>query len=326
MKFDICLPNAMEGLLVPAPFAGANEIAEFACMAEQLGYHGLWAFDFINPVVRPEISKHHPPDWYELMTTLAYLCGITKKIRLVAGVVLLPLREPVLLAKQVATIDRFSGGRLDLGIGLGNRDEFNSIHPTRKGVRRGDIQDEMLEALILLLNQSDEPVSYVGDHVRFENVSLHPKVLQDPLPMYTAAESPAPLTRAAKWGLRPVIRAWQLEERKKQILTLLAEDGRSIDDANIVVWADISIETTTQRAVDRYLNCQMGRFRQQDGEQLRKQHWIGTVDEVARKLIRLKRAGIEHVVAMHTATDTYSEMVDQAAVFAEEVMPLVESA
>ena len=118
MKFDICLPNAMEGFLAPAGFAGPKDIEKFAREAERLGYNALWGFDFLNPTPDMGITNDTKANWYELMTTLAYLACVTDRIRLVSGVVVLPNREPVLLAKQIATVDQFSNGRLDVGIGL----------------------------------------------------------------------------------------------------------------------------------------------------------------------------------------------------------------
>ena len=323
MKFDICLPNSMEGLLVPAPFAGTKEIGDYAQLTERLGYHSIWGFDFINSACRSEIPASETPDWYELMTTLAYVSALTEKIRLVAGVIVLPNRDPVLLAKQAATVDQFSHGRLDLGIGLGGLKEFDSMQPRMKGAYRGDILDEKLEALQLLLNSSDEPVSFNGTHVEFKNITMHPKPLQNPLPMFTAAESPAPLRRAAKWGLGPAFRDADLVERKEQFLPLLEEYGRSIDEIDVMAWADISIKSTTKAAVDTYISSRMGQFRKQDAETLLSNHWIGTVDQVIEKLVRIKREGIGHVVAMHVGADTYQEMVEQTQIFAEEVMPVV---
>ena len=326
MKFDICLPNAMEGLLVPSSFAGSKEIGEYSQLAERLGYHSIWGFDFINPACRAEIPDTETPHWYELMTTLAYVAGLTEKVRLVAGVIVVPNRDPVMLAKQAVTVDHFSNGRLDLGIGLGGRKEFETIQPRERRAHRGDMLDEKLEALQLLLREGDEPVSYRGKYVEFENVTLEPKPLQTPLPIFTAAESPAPLRRAAKWGLGPIIRDKDLAERREQFLPLLEEYGRSLEEIDFMVWADISIKPTTKEGVDAYINSRMGALRKQDAQGLLNDHWIGTVEEVAEKLIRIKNEGVEHVIAMHTATDTYQEMVEQTQIFAEEVMPLVESA
>ena len=326
MKFDICLPNSVEGLLAPSSFAGVEEMGAYAREAENLGYHAIWGFDFINPACRTEIPRTEAPQWYELMTTLAYVSALTQRIRLVAGVVVLPNRDPIVLAKQVATVDQFSRGRLDLGIGLGWRKEFETLQPRERLAHRGRMLDEKLEALQMLLHHENEPISYQGRYVEFDNVILYPKPMQNPLPMFTAAESPAPLRRAAKWGLGPIFRDKDLEERRAQFLPLLEEHGRRFEDIDVMVWADISIKSTTKESVDAYINSRMGQFRQQDAARLLNDHWIGTVEEVAEKIIRIKRQGIGHVVAMHVGTDTYTDYLEQTQIFAEEVMPLVESA
>ncbi|MEE9248068.1 MAG: LLM class flavin-dependent oxidoreductase [Dehalococcoidia bacterium] len=326
MKFDICLPNGMEGFLVPAPFAGPKQITRFAQEAERLGYYAIWGFDFINPTERLGIPDSETPNWYELMTTLAYVSAVTDRLRLVAGVIVLPNRDPVLLAKQAATVDQFSNGRLHLGIGLGGRPEFESIQPRARGAYRGNMVDEKLEALKLLLSQENKPVSYKGEYVEFEGVNLNPKPVQNPLPMFIAAETPAPLRRAVKWDITPILRDKDLVERKRQLEPLLEEYGKTLNDIELTVWADISIGPTTRKAVERYRDCRMGHFRNQDAESLLREHWIGTVDEVAEKLVRIKNQGVDHVVAMHTATDTFEEMMEQAHIFAEEVKPIVEKA
>ena len=155
MKFDIALPNCMEGFLVPANFAGPAELVRFAQEAEQLGYYALWGFDFTAPVsdLRGRPSDGAEPNWYELMITLASLSGVTKTIKLGAGVVIIPLRDPVILAKQSATLDQFSNGRFLLGLGLGgSREEFVTVRPRSRGAHRGNMLDEKLDALELLLN------------------------------------------------------------------------------------------------------------------------------------------------------------------------------
>ena len=89
MKFDIALPNCMEGFLVPANFAGPAELVRFAQDAERLGYYALWGFDFTAPVadLRGPPSDDAEPNWYELMISLASISGVTKTIKLGAGVV-----------------------------------------------------------------------------------------------------------------------------------------------------------------------------------------------------------------------------------------------
>ena len=328
MRFDICLPNAMEGFLAPTGFAGPKDLARFAREADRLGYNAIWGFDFVNPTPNMGIGDDETANWYELMTTLAYVAAVTERVRLVSGVVVLPNREPVILAKQVATVDQFSDGRLDLGIGLGMRPEFKSLQPRRSGVYRGELVDENLEALQLLLAHQPDPVSYNGKHVAFDNVKLNPKPVQNPIPILTAAVTPAPLKRSVRWGIHPIIHMGSLEERKAQFEPLLEEAGKSMDDFDLLVWADLRVDADTNTAIDNYLNGVMGKFakeaRKMDDDTIIRTNWIGSREHIAEKLIGLKQQGIDRIVVMHTATDTFEEMLEQTQIFAEEIMPLVE--
>lgn len=337
MKFDICLPNAMEGWGAPTGFAGPKDIERFAREADRLGYNALWGFDFVNPTPVMGIAEDETANWYELMTTLAYVAAVTERVRLVCGVVVLPNREPVILAKQIATVDQFSDGRLDLGIGLGMRPEFKSLQPRAKGVYRGELVEEKLEALKLLLSHEHGPVSYSGKHVAFENVNLNPRPVQNPLPFLTAADSSAlaPLERAARWDIDPIIHMSSLAERKAQFEPVLEAAGKSLDDFDLVVWADLRVDGDQQTAADQYLNSVMGKFalklRQEAGwkideDVIVRTNWVGTVEHIAEQLVDLKRQGIERIVVMHTITDTLEEMLAQSQIFAEEIMPLVEKA
>ena len=330
MKFDICLPNAMEGFLAPVDFAGPKEIEIFAREADRLGYNALWGFDFVNPTPDMGIDDDTEANWYELMTTLAYVAAVTERIRLVCGVVVLPNREPVVLAKQIATVDQFSNGRLDVGVGLGMRPEFKTLQPRAKGVYRGELVDEKLEALKLLLAHNQGAVSYAGKHVAFENVNLNPKPEQNPIPFLTACETPAPLKRAVRWGIDPAIHMGSLQERKAQFEPILAANGKSLDDFELAVWADLRIDPDQNLAADNYLNSVMGKFatkfRGTDKETIIRTNWVGTVEHIAEQLIDLKRQGIKRIVVMHTVTDTFEEMLEQSEIFAEEIMPRVQKA
>ena len=330
MKYDICLPNAMEGFLAPTGYANPEQISNFAVEAERLGYNALWAFDFINPTPDMGLPADQTSNWYELMTTLAYTAAVTQQIRLVAGVAVLPNRDPIILAKQIATVDQFSGGRLDLGVGLGLRPEFKSLHPRQAGVYRGELVDETLEALQLLLRPGNQPVSYAGKHVAFDNVNLNPKPRQDPLPMMTAAETPAPLTRAVRWGISPIIHAASLDERLAQFQPILDKAGKRLDEFERIAWADMRVDDDFDTAAKHYIDSVMTqfakKFRDQNDDTVVRNNWIGTPDQIAEQLISLKRSGVERVVVMHTVADTMAEMLEQTQRFAEDVMPTVEAA
>ena len=185
MLFDVEVSTCREGIFVPPGFAGPEEIVRSIQEAERLGFNAVWGTDFINPVPSMGIPPGPPPNWYEVMMSLAYAASATRRVKLATGVVLLPYRELVILAKQAATIDRFSNGRFLLGLGLGGfRDEFEAIKPREKDSHRGKMFDEGLEALRLLLGHEQKAVSYKGQYVEFHNLNLNPKPVQNPLPIY----------------------------------------------------------------------------------------------------------------------------------------------
>lgn len=327
MKFDIALPNCMEGFLVPTNFAGPAELVRFAQDSERLGYFALWGFDFTAPVLElrgPE-SDSSEPNWYELMISLASLSGLTKTIKLGAGVVIMPLRDPIILAKQSATLDQFSNGRFLLGLGLGgSREEFVAVRPRSRGAHRGDMLDEKLDALELLLN-GDGPASYTGKYVEFGEMELSPKPVQRPLPIYMAAHGEASLRRTAKYGLGPMVRDPETPEVLEALAPLLEENGRTISDIDFCVWADLRVERDHDLAVKRYQESRLGYFRRHiPTEDLVGGHWIGTPGELVDRLIGLKRMGVDHFIVMHTATDEFEDMLEQSEIFAKEIIPMVE--
>ena len=329
MKFDIALPNCMEGFLVPANFAGPEELVRFAQHAEALGYYAIWGFDFTAPVpeLRGPDADEGEPNWYELMISLASLIGVTKTIRLGAGVVIVPLRDPVILAKQSATLDQFSNGRFLLGLGLGgSREEFVTVRPRSRGAHRGKMLDEKLDALELLLN-GHGPVSYSGNYVEFESMELSPKPIQRPLPIYMAAHGEASLRRTAKYGLGPMVRDPETPDVLEALGPMLAEHSRTVSDIDFCVWADIRVDRNHDLAVRRYQESRLGYFRRNiPTEDLVQGHWIGTPEEIADRLVGLKRMGVEHFIVMHTATDDFQDMLEQSEIFAKEIIPVVEKA
>jgi alkanesulfonate monooxygenase SsuD/methylene tetrahydromethanopterin reductase-like flavin-dependent oxidoreductase (luciferase family) len=132
MRFDVEFPNAREGVFVPPGFATPDQIIEVVQHAEKLGFWAVWATDFVTPTPMYGIPAAEKPDWFEPIVTIGFCAAHTSKIKLGTGLLLAPFRDPVILAKQVATIDHFSKGRMLLGLGLGMcRDEFEAVIPRK---------------------------------------------------------------------------------------------------------------------------------------------------------------------------------------------------
>src|SRR5262249_9741771 len=161
----------------------------------RFGYDGVWGNDHITaaPYVRTRWSD--PPSFYEVLVTLATVGAHTRRVHLGTAVIVLPLRDPVLLAQQVATLDRFPGGRLSPGGGIGPyREEFRAQWPRRASARRGELIDEGLAALRMLFAQRE--ASFAGRHIAFEQIEMSPKPLQHPFPIYVGGHNERAVMRA----------------------------------------------------------------------------------------------------------------------------------
>ena len=153
-------------------------IKDFAVAAEELGYTHLRIPD---QVLRPGNNHLHEP-----LTLLAWVAGFTKKIELVASVIVAPARQTVLLAKQAAQIDLLSQGRLRLGIGVGaNREEFRYLAENFEN--RGKRCSEQIKILKELW--SKEEVNFEGTWHRIEKAGLNPLPIQRPIPIWIGAQA-----------------------------------------------------------------------------------------------------------------------------------------
>ncbi|WP_214401539.1 LLM class F420-dependent oxidoreductase [Pseudonocardia lacus] len=174
--------------------ATATAVAE---RAEALGYDSLWAGEHVvvpSPRVAPSPLDPDEP-MLDPIVLLAHLAARTRRIRLGTGVIVLPQRNPLVLAKQLASLDVLSGGRLEVGIGAG----YLEPELTAIGVpmaERGTRTDEYLAAMRTLW-ESDAP-AFDGTHVRFSGVDAHPRPVQRPLPVVVGGHAPAALRRAAR--------------------------------------------------------------------------------------------------------------------------------
>lgn len=182
-----------------------TQLGEVARLAEDLGFESLWVGEHV--AVPHESSGGYPggrppfkPDshFVEPFSTLAYLSGITHRVRLGTGVAIFPIRSPIHLARQIATVDVVSGGRLSLGIGVGwLRDEFEIAQAPWDA--RGARLDECLEVLDVLFN--DERPRHRGTFYDIPEIGFEPKPLQRPHPPFLiGGTSPAALRRAARVG------------------------------------------------------------------------------------------------------------------------------
>ncbi len=185
------------GFAVPVSgsWATPENQVRIARRAEELGYHSLWAFQRLLFPAEPATK------WAEAyrsvqdpVVTLAYLAGHTERVRLGVAVLNMPFFSPALLAKQAATLDVVSAGRLDLGLGLGwSREEYAASGvPYEHRGRRGE---EFLRALHALW--TEEVAEFHGDFYDFPPVRLSPKPVQRPHPPVLLGGAAEPALRRA---------------------------------------------------------------------------------------------------------------------------------
>lgn len=200
MKIGLAFANT-------GPFAEPTGAADLARAAEAAGFESLWT---VEHVIWPsDYDSQYPysptgkmpgdktsaiPD---PLIWLSFMAAHTNTITLGTGIVILPERNPVVYAKEVATLDRLSNGRLELGIGVGwLEEEFNAI-----GVpwaRRGARTDEYVQAMRELWASDD--ATFDGEFVGFQNVSSNPKPVKGSVPIVVGGHSLAAAKRAGRLG------------------------------------------------------------------------------------------------------------------------------
>jgi probable F420-dependent oxidoreductase len=329
MRVSIQLPTCTEGLVNPVPFARApDDFVRLAREAERLGYDGVWGNDHITPA--PYVREHwqEPPNFYELLVTLATVGAHTRDVHLGTAVVALPLRDPVLLAKQVATLDHMTGGRVILGVGLGAyREEFRALWPRRRAVRRGDLLDEGLAALRRLFTERE--ASYAGAQIAFERVELFPKPVQRPFPIYVGGHNEQAVARAARLG-QGWLPGWrpfeEVRERTALLRRLTAEAGRDPREVEAAVQFTVMLGRTPEEAAARYRKTGMVQHRRslahtgRDPALAEGNNLIGSPPSVLSKLEFLAEAGVDHLCALQFPHDTVTEMLEQMEWFAKDVV------
>jgi probable F420-dependent oxidoreductase len=176
------------GITFPQTEIGSDpqQVRDFAQAAESLGYSFLLAYDHVlgaNPE-RPDrmtgpYTYHHI--FHEVITLFGYLAGLTERIELITGVLILPQRQTALVAKQAATVDNFSHGRLRLGVGIG----WNHVEYEALGMNfhdRGKRVEEQIEVLRALWTR--DLVTYRGKWHQISDAGINPLPVRRPIPIW----------------------------------------------------------------------------------------------------------------------------------------------
>lgn len=328
MKFSVCLPTGFEGVMHPVPFVQPEDFVRLGQAAERLGYDSAWGNDHITTQhYVHDLFPDRPPAFYEVLITLATVAATTTRLRVGTALLVLPMRDPVYLAKQACTLDQLSGGRFILGIGLGAyREEFEAWGPRLRTARRGEMLDEGLAALRLLL--TERQASFAGKFYAFENVELFPKPRQAPFPIYIGGHNLEAVERAARWG-SGWLPGWrpfeELRERIERLRERAAELGRDPLAIEIAPQFSVTVGTTLEEAAKRYMASGLVAHRKSlayTGRDLTRQvesNLVGSPDVILEKVARLEAIGVQHCSALMFPANTIQEMHEQMQAFAETV-------
>src|SRR5947207_15163909 len=161
LRFGVHIPTCIEGMMYPVPFAKPEDILPTALLAERLGFDSVWGNDHMTTQRYVQREWPEPPNFYEPLITFAYVAARTERLRLATGIIVLPMRTMPVLAKQVATLDQLSGGRVILGVGTGAyREEYEALYPDACEARRVEIGGERMRACRQVCTDSTGLIAY----------------------------------------------------------------------------------------------------------------------------------------------------------------------
>lgn len=334
VTFGVRVPNS-------GPLASVENIVRAAREAEALGFETVWVHDHV--VWSSEMHRHHissgavealaddqTANFFEALTTLSYLAAETKEVRLGVACLVMPCRNPIYAAKQTATLDWLSGGRLVVGVGLGSKATEGSGEFEVFGVpwkRRGPLTDEYIRAMKTIW--TEDQASFEGPTVRFERAEVFPKPVQKPgPPVWVGGWTDHAAVRAGSLG-EGWIPGWlsptEMEHGREIVRATAAEHGRDPDGCTIAVEKLTAIAPGRDEALERALPTvrQSSHTYERDVNDVQfalDRHIIGSVDDVCRRVEEFLEAGVQHF-ELKFLYATLDELLAQMSLWAEEILP-----
>ncbi len=295
MRLGITIPNNW-GIEDP------QDVLRIAPKAEEQGFDSVWVNHHVFNAGYIYKRLGHKP-YYDALTTLNFAAAMTKKVRLGTTILVLPYLNPMVLAKELATLDVFSGGRVTVGVGVGalqpESDALGSDYHTR-----GRYADESLAIMKELWTQR-EP-SFDGRFYQFSGAPFSPKPLQSPHPpLWIGGTSDAALRRVARLGdgWHPNrMSADKMRESLAKLQTLLDEQGRTMDEITLSIRTEVDVLTDSSGNADEPL--------------------VGTPQQITDSIKGFEELGVQEVVMQIGSLDIahINNVMDN---FADKVMPLL---
>ena len=287
-------------------------LLDFARAVESLGFDSIFITDHVIA------AKHfYDVSWLDSLTTLTFVAAATERVRLGTSILILPLRHPVILAKQIATLEYLSNERYIIGAGVGwFGPEFEAVGTHKR--ERGRRSDEVLDILRGLL--TSEAFDYAGEFYRVEAVTIDPRPSRMP-PVWigggsqlasdkspeAASFAPTVMARIARndgWIPRPTSPPEQIADDWRLLQAYLREQGREPREIKVVHENFLHFVPSGDR--NRVLREQHDAYSRvmsnaRGDDYLERVYLFGTPDDIVEKLQARVDAGVEYFV-LHTMT------------------------
>jgi probable F420-dependent oxidoreductase len=239
------------GVVLPTYRRLANpaNIKRAAELSEALGFDSVWVTDHV--VVPASSLDAFGATFFEAVTTMAYLAGITTRVEIGAAILIVPYRHPLLLAKMLASADQLSGGRMIAGVGLGWLESESALMGVQHN-RRARIADEAL-AVMRACWQSETP-EFTGETYQVKDLHFAPRPHRERhLPVLVGGASKAALRRAARLGdgwIGDTLTFEELETSVAELTRELSEVGRKIDDVEVAMRTGLQVADDASEVTD----------------------------------------------------------------------------
>ncbi|MCW7944552.1 F420-dependent oxidoreductase [Streptomyces hygroscopicus] len=282
--------------------AGPEDLVAVARAAERGGFDYIACCDHV--AVPTRLAPAMSTVWYDPVATLAHLAAVTARIRLLSHVAIVGLRHPLATAKQYATLDHLSGGRLVLGVGAGHvREEFEALGVDFR--QRGAVLDETIEALRAALGPEEFPEHH-GKLYDFAGLGQRPRPAQPRVPLWVGGSSPAAVRRAALKG-----DGWLPQGDPRDRLPAQIARLRELR-AQAGIGAPFTVGAITEPLYVGEPGWDVGRRTVR-----------GTPEAVAESLRAYRAMGV-HQIQVRFRSRSRSELIDQITAFGAEVAPLLD--
>ncbi len=329
MKFGVRLPNS-------GPLANRKNIADVADQAEKLGFHSVWVHDHIlwgteqhrthlSAGSAEALDESQRPNFFESITTLSFVAGRTTNVKLGIAVVVLPLRNPIVVAKQLANLDVLSEGRLIVGVAPGAANittrEFEAVGVDYE--KRGKITDEYIAAIKRLWKESLP--SFSGSFTQFHEAQMFPKPLQNDLKILIGGGergiSPRALRRVVELGDGWIPAYLTAEEIREGVSHVKEARNTGVTKGSdlIVVHEMFTALDKDQHKAEAAASKSLATNFSATEEGLRRS-LVGSPEHLIKKLEQYSAAGVD-ITELKFVYSGIPALLEMMELFAEEVLP-----